>query len=72
MKIGSYTVSLETLIHSEFQRSMLYGLELEPDEKFVFRKILAYLVSKSIITLSAIKLHDLQLALLVATKISFR
>ena len=25
MKIGSYTVSVETLIHSEFQHSMLYG-----------------------------------------------
>jgi len=28
MKIGSYTVSLETLIHSEFQRSMLYGFRV--------------------------------------------
>ena len=32
-EIGSYTVSVETLIHSEFQRSMLYGFKLEPDEK---------------------------------------
>jgi len=36
MKIGSYTVSVETLIHSEFHRSMLYGFRVRARRKIVF------------------------------------
>ena len=35
-KIGSYTVSVETLIHSEFQRSMLYGFRVRTRRKLNF------------------------------------
>ena len=34
----------EVLTHSEFQHSAMYGLELEPAEKLIFRKFLAYLL----------------------------
>ena len=35
-KIGSYTVSVETLIHSEFQRSILYGFRVRARQKIDF------------------------------------
>jgi len=35
-KIGYYTVSVETLIHSEFQRSMLYGFRIRARRKIDF------------------------------------
>ena len=35
-KIGSYTVSVKTLIHSEFQRSSLYGLRVRARQKIDF------------------------------------
>ena len=36
MKIGSYKVSVEALIHSEFQRSMLYGFRVRARQKIDF------------------------------------
>ena len=55
MKIGSYTVSVETLIHSDFQRSMLYGFRVRARWNMNFLENFSLpLVSKSIITLSEI------------------
>ena len=55
MKIGSYTVSVETLIHSEFQRSMLYDFRVRARWKIDFYENFSLpLVTKSIITLSEI------------------
>ena len=38
MKIGSYTVSAETLIHNEFQYSMLFGFRVRARQKIDFSK----------------------------------
>ena len=55
MKIGSYTVSVKTFIHSEFQCSMLYGFRVRARQNLIFLENFSLpFVTKSIITLSEI------------------
>ena len=55
MKIGSFTVSVEVLIHSEFQHSMLYGFRVRASRNMSFLENFSLpFATKSIITLSVI------------------
>ena len=66
MKIGFYTVPVEILTHSEFQRSAMYGFRVRTRRKIGFSAIFSLpIVTKLTITLSEINfmnynLHDLQ------------
>ena len=44
MKLDFYTVSIEILTNSVFQHSACMAAELEPDEKYIFRKFSAYML----------------------------
>ena len=55
MKLGFYTVSVEILTHSEFQRSAMYGFRVRTRPKIDFSEIVFLpIVTKSTITLSEI------------------
>ena len=53
--LGFYTVSVEILIHSEFQHSTLYGFRVRTRRKIDFSEIFSLpVVTKSTITLTEI------------------